>query len=93
MIKPNFNCSYALPFSTDLGFLGAVIEILQDAGAKVIVGELSGRADWPMDKVVANLKVMPLLQRHGVKFIDWRHDSNRHRGSQNPAAISRGKPD
>ena len=74
MIKPNFNCSYALPLSTDLGFLGAVIEVLQDAGAKVTVGELSGRADWPTDKVIANLKVMPLLRRYGVTFINFEHD-------------------
>lgn len=74
LIKPNFNCSYALPLSTDLAFLGAAIGLLQDAGAKVTVGELSGRADWPTDKVVANLKVMPLLRRYGVKFINFEHD-------------------
>lgn len=74
MIKPNFNCSYALPLSTDLGFLAAAIEILQDAGAKVTVGEMSGRADWPTEKVIANLKVMPVLHRYGVPFINWQHD-------------------
>jgi len=74
MIKPNFNCSYAMPLSTDLGFLAAVIEILQDAGAKVTVGELSGRADWPTEKVISNLKVMPVLHRHGVQFIDFQYD-------------------
>jgi uncharacterized protein (DUF362 family) len=74
LIKPNFNCSYAFPLSTDLAFLGAAIELLQDAGAKVTVGELSGRADWPTDKVVANLKVMPLLRRYGVEFINFEHD-------------------
>lgn len=74
MIKPNFNCSYALPLSTDLGFLAAVIEILQDAGAKVTVGELSGRADWPTEKVISNLKVMPVLHRYGVQFINFQYD-------------------
>jgi uncharacterized protein (DUF362 family) len=74
MVKPNFNCSYALPLSTDLGFLAAVIEILQDAGAKVSVGELSGKADWPTEKVVANLGVMPVLRRYGVPFINFEHD-------------------
>lgn len=74
MIKPNFNCSYALPLSTDLGFLAVVIEILQDAGAKVMVGELSGRADWPTEKVIANLKVMPVLHRYGVQFINFQYD-------------------
>ena len=74
MIKPNFNCSYTLPLSTDLGFLATVIEILQDAGAKVTVGEMSGRADWPTEKVVSNLKVMPVLHRYGVEFVNFQHD-------------------
>ena len=74
LLKPNFNCSYALPLSTDLAFLAGVIELLQDAGARVIVGELSGRADWPTDKVVRNLKVMPVLQRYGVPFINFEYD-------------------
>lgn len=74
MLKPNFNCSYALPLSTDLGFLAAVIEILQDAGAKVTVGEMSGRADWPTEKVIANLKVMPVLHRYGVPFVNFQYD-------------------
>ncbi len=74
LIKPNFNCSFAMPLSTDRAFLAAVIEILQDAGAKVTVGELSGRADWPTDKVVNNLKIMPVLNRYGVKFVNFEHD-------------------
>lgn len=74
MIKPNFNCSYALPLSTDLGFLAAAIEVLQDAGARVTVGELSGKANWPTDEVIARLKVMPLLRRYGVEFINFEHD-------------------
>jgi uncharacterized protein (DUF362 family) len=40
----------------------------------VTVGELSGRADWPTDKVVRNLKVMPVLQRYGVPFINFEYD-------------------
>jgi uncharacterized protein (DUF362 family) len=74
LLKPNFNCSFALPLSTDLAFLAAAIELLQDAGAKVVVGELSGRADWPTDKVIRNLKVMPVLQRYGVPFINFEYD-------------------
>jgi uncharacterized protein (DUF362 family) len=57
-----------------MGFLAAVIEILQDAGAKVTVGELSGRADWPTEKVISNLRVMPVLHRYGVQFINFQHD-------------------
>lgn len=74
LIKPNFNCSYALPLSTDLGFLAAVIEILQDAGAQVTVGEMSGRADGPTEKVITNLQVLPMLHRYGVEFINFEQD-------------------
>lgn len=75
MLKPNFNCSFALPHSTDLAFLAASIEILQDAGARVTVGELSGRAAWPTHKVIADLNVMPMLRRYGVEFINFEHDN------------------
>lgn len=74
MIKPNFNCEFALPLSTDLAFLAAAIELLQDAGAKVTVGELSGRAAWPTERVIKLLKVEPLLRRYGVPFINFEHD-------------------
>lgn len=74
MIKPNLNCSYALPLSTDLGFLAAVIEILQDSGARVTVGEMSGRADGPTEKVITNLRVLPMLRRYGVKFVNFEED-------------------
>jgi len=74
MMKPNFNCSYALPLSTDLGFLVAVIEMLQDMGAKVSVGELSGRAAWPTEDVVRKLGVERVLRRYGVSFINFEYD-------------------
>lgn len=75
MIKPNFNCWYALPFSTDLGFLAAVIEILQDTGAVVRVGELSGNPPyWPTEEVIRKLKVMPVLHRYGVQFVNFQYD-------------------
>jgi uncharacterized protein (DUF362 family) len=74
MLKPNFNCSYRYPLSTDLGMLAAVIEVLQDAGASVTVGEMSGRADWPTEKVVANLRVLPVLKRYGVPFVNFQYD-------------------
>ncbi len=74
ILKPNFNCSYATPLSTDLTFLGAVIEVLQDFGLKIKVGELSGRADWPTEKVAANLGVLPVLKRYGVPFINFQYD-------------------
>ena len=74
VLKPNFNCSHALPLSTDRAFLAAAIELMQDAGAEVTVAEMSGRADWPTDKVVSNLRIMPVLARYGVKFVNFEHD-------------------
>jgi uncharacterized protein (DUF362 family) len=75
MLKPNFNCSYATPLSTDLGILAAAIEILQDAGAKLTVGEMSGRADGPTHKVANNLGVFPLLKRYGVPLVEFEEDA------------------
>ncbi|HDQ72222.1 MAG TPA: DUF362 domain-containing protein [Chloroflexi bacterium] len=74
LLKPNFNCSYTLPLSTDLGFLRAAIEVLQDAGAQVTVGEMSGKTDGPTDTVVNNLCVLPMFERYGVPFVNFETD-------------------
>ena len=74
MLKPNFNCEYALPLSTDLAFLAAVIEWLQDFGCQVTVGEMSGRAAGPTERVVGLLGVEKVLKRYGVPFINFEKD-------------------
>jgi len=74
MIKPNFNCQYELPLSTDLNFLEAVIQLLQESGATVKVGELSGRNAWPTEEVISDLGLMPVLQRYGVEFVNFQYD-------------------
>jgi len=74
MIKPNFNCPFALPLSTDLAFLAAVIEALQEIGAKVTVGELSGRAAWPTEEVIRKLGVERVLKRYNVPFVNFQYD-------------------
>lgn len=74
MIKPNFNCQYELPLSTDLHFLEAAIQLLQKAGATVRVGELSGRYAWPTEEVISDLGLMPVLQRYGVEFVNFQYD-------------------
>ena len=73
-VKPNFNTANRTPLSTDLGFLAAVIEVLQDHGARVTVGEMCGRMAWPTANVIASLGVMPVLRRYGVPFVDFEHD-------------------
>ena len=74
LLKPNFNCSAPTPLSTDLGFLQAVIELLLDFGAKVTVGEMSGRAAWPTEKVIEQLGVLKMLKRYNVPFVNFFHD-------------------
>ncbi len=74
VIKPNFNCSFELPLSTDRAFLAAAIELLQAGGASVTVAELSGKAAWPTERVVNDLQILPLLARYGVPFVDLEFD-------------------
>ncbi|MCF7947054.1 MAG: DUF362 domain-containing protein [Spirochaetia bacterium] len=74
ILKPNFNCRFAMPLSTHLTFLSSVIELLQDHGAKVTVAESSGKADGPTEEVVRDLKILPLLERYGVAFVDFEKD-------------------
>lgn len=71
ILKPNFNCRYAMPLSTHLTFFSSVIELLQDHGAVVSVAESSGKADGPTCEVVKDLKIPPILKRYGVPFIDF----------------------
>ncbi|MFO7849808.1 MAG: DUF362 domain-containing protein [Spirochaetia bacterium] len=74
ILKPNFNCRFAMPLSTHLTFLTSVIELLQDHGAQVTVAESSGKADGPTEEVVKDLKVLPILKRYGVPFVDFEKD-------------------
>ena len=74
VLKPNFNCRYALPLSTDLAFLSAIIEVLQDHGAKITVAESSGKADGPTENVVRDLNILPVLKRYDVPFVDFEKD-------------------
>jgi uncharacterized protein (DUF362 family) len=74
ILKPNFNCRYAIPLSTDLAFLTAIIELLQDHGAKVTVAESSGKADGPTENVIRDIKLMPILKRYDVPFVNFETD-------------------
>jgi len=74
MIKPNFNCAYRTPLSTDMGLLKSLIEILFDYGVKVKVGESSGRGAGPTQGVVKDLDVERHLKWYGIKFINFDDD-------------------
>jgi uncharacterized protein (DUF362 family) len=76
-IKPNFNSPDPFPAATDLAFLQAVIELIQEAGAKVTIGESAGGVWRPTRKVFDELGVPELARRLGVELIafeDRPHD-------------------
>ena len=74
LIKPNFNCAEPTPLSTSLDIICAMIEVLQDNGVKVTVGEMCGRGAWPTEDVVAKLGVRRALKRYGVEFVNFQFD-------------------
>jgi uncharacterized protein (DUF362 family) len=71
MIKPNFNCAFRSPLSTEIGILKSLIEILLDFGATVCIGERSGRGAGPTRGVVRDLDLLRHLKRYGTRFIDF----------------------
>jgi uncharacterized protein (DUF362 family) len=76
-IKPNFNSPDPFPAATDLAFLQAVIELIQETGARVTIGESAGGVWRPTRKVFEELGVTELARRLGVELIafeDRPHD-------------------
>ena len=69
LVKPNFNSPDPFPAATDLAFLQVVIELILEAGAKVIIGESSGGVWRPTRKVFNQLGVSELARRLGVELI------------------------
>jgi uncharacterized protein (DUF362 family) len=74
MIKPNFNCAHRTPLSTEITVLKSLIEILLDHGAKVCVGESSGRGAGPTASVIRELDLAGHLKWYGIRFIDFDED-------------------
>lgn len=74
MIKPNFNCAYRTPLSTDMGILKGLIEVLLDYGVKVTVGESSGRGAGPTAGVIKDLNVEKHLKWYGINLINFDDD-------------------
>jgi len=69
MVKPNFNSPDLYPGSSDLDFLKAVVQILIEAGAKVVVGESSGGIWRPTRKVMEKLGALRQLTDVGAEVI------------------------
>ncbi|HUS70838.1 MAG TPA: DUF362 domain-containing protein [Anaerolineae bacterium] len=69
LVKPNFNSPDPYPGSTDLGFLRAVLELLKDTGAEIVVGESAGGLWRPTRNTVDKLGALDLLDEMGMEFI------------------------
>jgi len=69
LVKPNFNSTDPYPGSTDPGFLRAVLELLQDTGADLVVGESAGGLWRPSRNVANKLGALDLLKEMGIEFI------------------------
>jgi len=69
LVKPNYNSADPYPGSTDIEFLKAVVQILKEAGAKVVVGESAGGIWRPSRKVMEMAGVVQELTEAGVEVI------------------------
>lgn len=69
ILKPNFNSPDPYPGSSDLDFLKSVVQILKEAGAKVVVGESSGGIWRPTRKVMEKLNALRQLTDIGAEVI------------------------
>jgi uncharacterized protein (DUF362 family) len=69
MVKPNFNSVDPYPGASDLEFLKVVIQLLKEAGAKVVVGESSGAIWRPTRKVMEKLDALRQLTDIGTEVI------------------------
>ncbi len=69
LVKPNFNSPDPFPGSTDLGFLRAALELLEDTGAEIIVGESAGGLWRPTRNTAAKLGALDLLEDMGIEFV------------------------
>jgi uncharacterized protein (DUF362 family) len=69
MVKPNFNSPHPYPGSSDLEFLKVVIQLLKEAGARVVVGESSGAMWRPTRKVMEKLDALRQLTNIGAEVI------------------------
>jgi uncharacterized protein (DUF362 family) len=69
MVKPNFNSPHPYPGSSDLEFLKVVIQLLKEAGARVVVGESSGAIWRPTRKVMEKLDALRQLTNIGAEVI------------------------
>jgi uncharacterized protein (DUF362 family) len=72
LIKPNFNSDDSPPGSTAMDFLVAVIDLLREHGfSKIVVGESSGRAWVPSEKIFKNTGLSARLEEKNITLLDF----------------------
>ena len=76
LIKPNFNSPDPPPASTDLEFLRALIEKVQDVGARVTIGESAGGLWRPTKNVFRKLGIYELARSLDVGLITFEDETN-----------------
>ncbi|HUY98949.1 MAG TPA: DUF362 domain-containing protein [Thermomicrobiaceae bacterium] len=75
VIKLNSNSGAPAPASTSPEALEAVIQLLQDHGAReVIVGEMSGPPWHNTAQQMARNGLLDVIENNGARFVDFRHD-------------------
>ncbi|MEM2932832.1 MAG: DUF362 domain-containing protein [Candidatus Pacearchaeota archaeon] len=67
-LVPNFNSDDPFPASTDLNFLQAVVDLLNDYNAKCEILVSSGIAWLPTKNVIKNLGVDRFCKKNGIKL-------------------------
>lgn len=67
-LVPNFNSDDPYPASTDLGFLKAVVELLNRFNVKLEMLACAGIPWLPTSNVVKKLKVDKFCKEHGIKL-------------------------
>lgn len=73
LVKPNFNSADPYPGSTDLEFLKAIIHLLLEARAKVVVGESSGGVWRPTTKTLEKAGVLNPVTEMGAELVAFEH--------------------
>jgi uncharacterized protein (DUF362 family) len=72
LIKPNFNSADPPPASTDMAFVAAVVELLQEEGiTDLTVGDRAGWAAMPTAGVIEKLGVLRTAKEMGFRFISF----------------------
>lgn len=75
LIKPNANSGYPAPASTSPAVLEAIIQLVQDHGAReVVVGEMSGPPWHDTLQEMTRNGLLDVIENNAASFVDFRYD-------------------